>query len=63
MLFNEEVFFHRFKKAAENGFEAVEIQFPYMFDKSLILDKLEVVFHYRAINKIQLFGAPKWLNV
>ena len=41
MLFNEEVFFHRFKKAAENGFEAVEIQFPYMFDKSLILEKLE----------------------
>ena len=29
MLFNEEMFFHRFKKAAENGFEAVDENRPY----------------------------------
>ena len=49
-LFKEEIFLNRFKKAAKNGFEAVEIQFPYKYEKSLILEKLiqnnlELVLH------------------
>jgi len=41
MIFKEEDFLTRFDKAAENGFSAVEIQFPYNHEKSLILEKLQ----------------------
>lgn len=41
MMFTEVEFLDRFKAAADAGFKAVEFQFPYEYDKEVLLSKLE----------------------
>ena len=40
MLFNEVEFLDRFAAAREAGFEGVEFQFPYAYDKAVLADRL-----------------------
>ncbi|MCK9260869.1 MAG: hydroxypyruvate isomerase [Azoarcus sp.] len=40
MLFNEHDFLDRFQAAADAGFQGVELQFPYAFDKDAIAERL-----------------------
>ena len=53
MLFTEDTFLRRFKRAADNGFAAVEFLFPYEYKAQEILEKLEQ-FHL----KIALHNLP-----
>ena len=41
LLFNETEFLGRFKRAKNNGFDAVEFQFPYDFDAQLIKQEID----------------------
>ena len=41
LLFNETEFIGRFKEAKNNGFDAVEFQFPYDFDAQLIKEEID----------------------
>jgi len=59
MLFQEFVFFERFKAAAKHGFKGVEFLFPYDFDKNKIQEHLET----HALQLV-LFNMPPgdWKN-
>lgn len=41
LLFNEHDFLDRFQAAADAGFEGVEFQFPYAFDKDAVAERLD----------------------
>ena len=41
LLFTENSFLERFRKASENNFQAVEFQFPYEFSPEIIKEKLD----------------------
>ena len=41
LLFNETEFIERFKEARNNGFDAVEFQFPYDYDAQIIKKEID----------------------
>ena len=41
LLFNEQDFLDRFQAAADAGFEGIELQFPYAFDKDTVAERLD----------------------
>ncbi len=67
LLFTEKKLLDRFKQAAEHGFKAVEIQFPYQWPAELIAEQLDacdlklVLFNVDAADLLQ--GGPGLASV